>query len=119
MRADRGYLPAKQGMGYLYLELTRERQPNVDPGLQVRRPKPSTVGTVAVSPVPLVDRAHAAEYVAALTAELAILVRRHQLHTLGYLLDLARLEAEEVVQKGEGAAPPPDPKASQPSGQRK
>jgi hypothetical protein len=74
---------------------------------------------VAVSSVPLIDREHAAEYVGALTAELAILVRRHQLHTLGFLLDLARLEAEEVVQKGEGVSPPPDPKAGRSSGQRK
>jgi hypothetical protein len=74
---------------------------------------------VAVSSVPLIDREHAAEYVGALTAELAVLVRRHQLHTLGYLLDLARLEAEEVLQKVEGASPPPDAKASRPSGQQK
>jgi hypothetical protein len=31
------------------------------------------------------------------------LVRRHRLDTLGYLLDMARLEAEEVVQKADGA----------------
>ena len=39
------------------------------------------------------DRAAAAAYVAALTAELAALARRHNLDTLGYLLDMARLEA--------------------------
>ena len=67
------------------------------------RTKPSTVATVAVSPVPLVDRVHAASYAAALTTELAALVRRHRLDTLGYLLDMARLEAEEVVQKADRA----------------
>ena len=78
------------------------------------RPKPSTVGTLAVSSTPLIDRVHAAEYVAALTAELAVLVRRHQLHTLGYLLDLARLEAEETVQQGGTVSSSPNSKA--PSG---
>jgi hypothetical protein len=77
-----------------------------DPGLHVARAKPSSVGTLAVSSIPLVDRVHAAEYVAALTAELAVLVRRHQLHTLGYLLDLARLEAEEIAQHGESPSSP-------------
>jgi hypothetical protein len=70
----------------------------------VGRPKPSTVGNVAVSAVPLIDRVQAAAYAAALTGELATLVRRHRLDTLAYLLDIARLEAEEVVQKAEGAS---------------
>jgi len=74
---------------------------------------------VAVSSVPLVGRVHAAEYVAALTAELAVLVRRHQLHTLGYLLDLSRLEAEEAVQQGDDASSMATSRASKPSGQRK
>jgi hypothetical protein len=42
------------------------------------------------------DRAAAATYIAELGAELATLARRHGLNTLGYLLDMARLEAEEV-----------------------
>ena len=70
------------------------------------RPKPSTVGNVAVSAVPLIDRVQAAAYAAALTGELATLVRRHRLDTLAYLLDIARLKAEEVVQKAEGASGP-------------
>lgn len=57
------------------------------------------VGNLAISPVPLTDRQNAAAYVAALTGELAGLVRRHRLLTLGYMLDLARLEAEEMVQQ--------------------
>jgi len=65
----------------------------------VARPKPSTVGNLAVSQVPLGDRVQAAAYVAGLTAELGSLVRRHRLDTLGYLLDMARLEAEETVQR--------------------
>ena len=65
------------------------------------QPKPSTVGNLAVSPVPLGDREQAAAYVAALTGELAGLVRRHRLDTLGYLLDMVRLEAEETVQRAD------------------
>jgi hypothetical protein len=55
----------------------------------------------------LIDRAQAAAYVAALTGELASLVRRHRLDTLGYFLDMARLEAEEVVQQAQAAAGSP------------
>src|SRR5438067_1541838 len=73
----------------------------LDPGMPVPRPKPSTVGNLEISPVPLGDNPEeAAAYVAGLMAELAILVRRHHLDTLGYLLDMARLEAEEIVQRG-------------------
>jgi hypothetical protein len=67
----------------------------------------------------LIDRAQAASYVAALTAELAILVRRHRLTTLGYLLDLAQLEAEEVVQQGETAPIASGSRATKSSDQRK
>jgi hypothetical protein len=42
------------------------------------------------------DRAAAADYVAELSAELAKLARRHGLETLGYILDMARLEAESA-----------------------
>jgi hypothetical protein len=41
-----------------------------------------------------VDRAAAANYVAELSAELAMLARHHGLDALGYILDMARLEAE-------------------------
>lgn len=70
------------------------------------RPKPSTVGNLEVSPVPLGNPEQAAAYVAGITAELAGLVRRHHLDTLGYLLDMARLEAEEIVQRGDRAPGP-------------
>ena len=63
------------------------------------RPKPSTVGNLAISQVPLGDPGQAATYVAGLTGELASLVRRHKLDTLAYLLDMVRLEAEETVQR--------------------
>ena len=43
------------------------------------------------------DRAAAANYLAALSADLAVLARRHGLDTLGYILDMARLEAENVA----------------------
>jgi len=45
------------------------------------------------------DRVQAAAYVAGLTGELTGLVRRHRLDTLGCLLDMVRLEAEETIQR--------------------
>ncbi|MEA2880421.1 MAG: hypothetical protein QOF14_5617 [Hyphomicrobiales bacterium] len=66
-------------------------------------PRPSTVGNLAISQVPLGDPETAATYVAGITAELSNLVRRHRLDTLAYLLDMVRLEAEETVQRAERA----------------
>jgi len=43
------------------------------------------------------DRAAAASYVAELSAELAALARQHGLEALGYILDMARLEAENAT----------------------
>ena len=43
------------------------------------------------------DRAAAANYVAELSKELAALARRHGLDALGYILDMAQLEAENVT----------------------
>jgi len=48
------------------------------------------------------DRATVANYVAALSADLAAMARRHGLQTLGYLLDMARLEAENESRHGRG-----------------
>jgi hypothetical protein len=42
------------------------------------------------------ERAAAADYVAELSAELATLARQHGLTTLGFILDMARLEAENA-----------------------
>ena len=47
---------------------------------------------------PAGTRAGTAAYVAAMTADLAAMARRHNLETLGYLLDMARLEAENTAQ---------------------
>jgi hypothetical protein len=47
-------------------------------------------------PTDLADRAAAAEFLSAISADLAILARRHGFDTLGYLLEMARLEAEQV-----------------------
>jgi flagellar biosynthesis/type III secretory pathway protein FliH len=44
------------------------------------------------------ERAATAAYVASLAADLAALARKQKLDTLGYLLDLARLEAEGLAQ---------------------
>jgi hypothetical protein len=43
------------------------------------------------------DRAQAAAYVAELSADLATLARRHGLDARGYILDMARLEAENAT----------------------
>jgi len=42
------------------------------------------------------DPAAAAAYVATFTSELAVIARRHGLDTLSYLLEMARLEAENL-----------------------
>jgi hypothetical protein len=42
------------------------------------------------------DPAAAANYVAELTASLAVIARKHGFDTLGYILDMARLEAESA-----------------------
>lgn len=42
-------------------------------------------------------RAATASYVAALTAELSAMARRNGLDALGYILEMARLEAESEV----------------------
>jgi hypothetical protein len=43
------------------------------------------------------NEADAAELIATMTAELAQLARRHGLHALGYVLDMARLEADNTA----------------------
>ena len=43
------------------------------------------------------ERVAAASYVAALSTELANLARQHGLDALGYILDMARLEAENAT----------------------
>ncbi|EJW12062.1 hypothetical protein A33M_2442 [Rhodovulum sp. PH10] len=42
------------------------------------------------------DAHAAAEYIAALSADLGRIARRHGLATLGYILDMARCEAEQA-----------------------
>ncbi len=48
------------------------------------------------------DRPAAAAYIAALTADLALIARRHGLDALGYILDMARLEAENATRHVNG-----------------
>jgi hypothetical protein len=48
------------------------------------------------APLSAEDRADAASYIADLAGSLAQIARRHRLHTLGYLLDMAKLEAESA-----------------------
>jgi len=52
-------------------------------------------------------RAEAATYIADLTADLASMARRHGLGTLGYLLDMARMEAENLAQTDDDNAASP------------
>ena len=44
-----------------------------------------------------VDRAAIASYVATLSADLSVMARRGGLDTLGYLLEMVRLEAENLA----------------------
>ena len=43
------------------------------------------------------DRTEAAAYLASLSGELALMARRYGLNTLGYLLEMAKLEAENAT----------------------
>jgi hypothetical protein len=47
-------------------------------------------------------RADAADYIAAMTANLAKMARNHNLDALGYILDMARLEAENATRHMNG-----------------
>ena len=48
------------------------------------------------------DREAAAAYVAELSAGLALLARRHGFEALSYILDMARLEAENATRHSNG-----------------
>jgi hypothetical protein len=60
----------------------------------------------ASGPDPLDDehryRADAANYIAEMTASLAKMARNHNLEALGYILDMARLEAENAIRHARG-----------------
>ena len=47
-------------------------------------------------------RAEAASYIAEMTASLAKMARNHDLEALGYILDMARLEAENAIRHVRG-----------------
>lgn len=51
------------------------------------------------------DPLEAAGFVAASVGELAQIARRHHLETLGFLLDMALLEAEDVIRIRQGRPP--------------
>lgn len=44
----------------------------------------------------------AAAYIAELSASLSAVARRHHLDTLGYILDMARMEAEALTRAQDG-----------------
>jgi hypothetical protein len=48
------------------------------------------------------DRDQVAAYVAEMTGELALIARRHGFDALGFLLEMARLEAEHVTRPADG-----------------
>ena len=52
------------------------------------------------------DQSEAAAYMSDMAASLATMARRHGLGTLGYLFDMARMEAENAVQADESATVP-------------
>lgn len=54
------------------------------------------------APAEPASRAAVASYVATLSADLAAMARRQGLETLGYLLEMARLEAESANRPGNG-----------------
>jgi hypothetical protein len=54
------------------------------------------------SPNQVPDAAH---YIASLAHELADLAKSHELETLAYILDMARLEADQICKRGQGAKP--------------
>jgi hypothetical protein len=56
-----------------------------------------TLPLPAAEPVGDGGPAEAASFVAEAVAELAVMARRHRLETLGFLLDMAQLEAKEQV----------------------
>jgi hypothetical protein len=60
------------------------------------------------------DRAAAANYVATLAADLATIARRHGLDALGYILDMARLEAENAARQSNGGRHPREPSPTLP-----
>ena len=48
------------------------------------------------------DQSEAAAYIADMAANLASMARRHGLGTLGYLLDMAKMEAESTAEANKG-----------------
>lgn len=63
---------------------------------------PSTQSTMAQPLTERDDRTAAAGYVATLVADLAVIAKNHGLDTLGYILDMARLEAENIARNSNG-----------------
>ena len=50
------------------------------------------------------QKTQTAAYIASLTGELALMARQSGLSTLGYLLDMAKLEAEQTARLDSGQA---------------
>jgi hypothetical protein len=47
----------------------------------------------------------AAHYIASLTQELAELAKGYELEALAYILDMARLEADQICKRADGSRP--------------
>ena len=52
-------------------------------------------GTMPTPVVEAGERGTVADYIASMTGDLALLARRNGLDTLGYILEMARLEAQQ------------------------
>ncbi len=62
--------------------------------------EPSNMLADSKSASEAVKRADAAIYIASLAADLAVIARTHGLDTLGYIFEMARLEAENASADG-------------------
>lgn len=58
------------------------------------------------APSPDHVRAETAAYIATLSGELALMARRHGLDALGYLLEMAKLEAENATRANDPGGRP-------------
>jgi hypothetical protein len=58
----------------------------------------AAVWMTSQDPEPSPDAADVAHYIASVAAELSVIAKRHNFVALSYILDMARLEAEQIAQ---------------------
>jgi hypothetical protein len=64
--------------------------------------RPMTEGTNGRTPNEAPDAAH---YIASLVQELAALAKSHEFDALAYILEMARLEADQICKRGQSPNP--------------